>query len=86
MLVHAKTIGLQKDSVRRSLKHVLPRIEKDIHIIQLRLVPILSYLTDDNMAFRLKQVAVRYSQISSNIKTYEIDSSNNIDNPCFDSS
>ena len=33
------------------------------------------------MSARLKHVAIKHSQISSNIKTYEIKGINNIDNP-----
>ena len=54
MEVRAETIGLQKDSVRRSLKSILLCIDKDLHGIELRLFPILSYFTDDNVASRLK--------------------------------
>ena len=38
------------------------------------------------MSSRLKQVAIKQGQISRDIKTCEIDSFNNIDNPFSDSS
>ena len=80
MTVHARTVGLQKDVVKIALKYILTRTCKDIDEIYLQLVIILSYLTDENMDSRLKQVAVKWSQIRSNIKTHELDSFNNIDN------
>ena len=70
MSVHVETIGLQKDSVRRALKYIIPCIGKDLHGIELRLVTVWTHLSDDNMD----------SQISSNIKTHEIGSFNNIYN------
>ena len=54
MAVHVETIGLQKDSVRIALKSMLQRIDKDMCVIELLLVPVLTYLTYDNMASRLK--------------------------------
>ena len=52
-----------------------------MHGIEPRLVPVLTYLTDENMASCLKQVSNKHSKISSNIKACEIDSFNKIDNP-----
>ena len=63
---------------------ILPRIDKDLHGIGL--VPSLSYLTDDNMNSPLKQLVVKHIQISSNVKTHETDSFNNVDNQLPDSS
>ena len=60
---------------------MLPKLDKDLHGIELHLVPILTYKTDENMAARLKHVAIKHSQISSNIKTCEIEGINNVDNP-----
>ena len=59
MTVHARTVGLQKDVVKIALKYILTRTCKDIDEIYLQLVIILSYLTDENMDSRLKQVAVK---------------------------
>ena len=59
---------------------MLSRIDKDVHSIELRLVSVLTYLADDNMATCLKQVSNKHSQISSNIKECEIDSFNDVDN------
>ena len=38
----------------------------------------LSYKTDDNLAQRLRNVAVKHDQITSNVKTYEIEGITNI--------
>ena len=81
MSVHVEAIGPQQCSLRRALKIMLPKLDKDLYKIELRLVQILSYKTDENMTARLKQIAIKYSQISSNVKTYEIEGINNIDNP-----
>ena len=75
-----------KDPLRRTLISINPRIDKDMHGIELHLVPILSYHEGNDMASRLKQVAVKHIQIGSNIKKYEIDRFNNIDNQFSDSS
>ena len=86
MVVHSEDIGLQKDVVKRELKSILLRIEKDLHGIYLLLALILSCLTDENMNYHLKQVAFKHSQISSNIKTHDLGSFNNVDNPLSDDS
>ena len=36
---------------------MLPRIDKDMHGIEIRVVSVLTYLTDENMAARLKKLA-----------------------------
>ena len=54
MVVHVETIVLQKDLVRRALKSILPRIKKNLYDIEVRFVPILTYLIDDNMACHLQ--------------------------------
>ena len=71
----------QQDSVRRALTAVLPKLDKDLHGIELRLVPIIAYKIYENMAARLKHVAIKHSQITSNTKAYEIEGINNIDHP-----
>ena len=80
MAVHVETIGLHKYAIRRALKSIFHRIGKDLHGIELRVFPMMTYLTDDIMNYRLKQVAIKPIPISSNIKTYEIDSFNSTDN------
>ena len=45
MAVNVETIEFQKDSVRIALKSMLPLIDKDMHDIELRLAPVLNYLT-----------------------------------------
>ena len=52
---HVETIGLQKDSVRRALEHILPRIDKHAHGIELHLVLNLTYLRYKNMSSCLKK-------------------------------
>ena len=81
--MHVETIGFQKETVIRVLKSILPRIEKDLHSIELRLVPILTYLAHKKMASRLEEVTIKHIHISSNIKTHEIDIFNNIDSKLF---
>ena len=54
MAAHVKTIGIQKDVVRRKLKSIIPRIEKNLNGIELRLVLIFTYLKDENIASHLK--------------------------------
>ena len=54
MVVHVETVSPQQDLLRRAPKIMLPRLDKDLHDIELRLVLILSYKTDENMAARLK--------------------------------
>ena len=49
--------------------------------IELRLVPVATYITDDNMTTRLKQVTIKQIHVSTNVKTCEIDRFNNIENP-----
>ena len=83
MAVHVENIGPQQDSVRRVLKIILPQFYKDLYGIERRLVPILSCKKDKNMAARLKHIAIKHSQMSSNIKTHEIKGINSIDNPIF---
>ena len=80
MMVHVETICPQQDSVRRVLKIILLQLNKYLYGIELRLVPILSCKTDENIGARLKHVAIKHSQVSSNIKTHEIEGINNIDN------
>ena len=60
---------------------MLSKLDKDLHGIELRLVPILTYKIDENVAARLNHVAIKHSQVSSNIKTNEIEGINNVDNP-----
>ena len=79
MAVHVETTGPQQDSVRRSLNVILPHIDKDLCGIELRLVLILSYTTDEVTEACLKQVAIKNSHFSRNIKTHEIEVINNID-------
>ena len=54
MAANFETIGLQKYSVRRVLKYMLPLIDKDTCGIELRLVTILTYITDDKNMTHLK--------------------------------
>ena len=42
--------------------------------------PVMTRLTDNNIDTRLKQFAIKNSNVSSNIKSYEIESFNNADN------
>ena len=63
MAVRTETSGIQKDPSRRSPKSILPRIDGDLHGIKLRLVPILSYLTDDNMSSCLKKVSLNIDRL-----------------------
>ena len=79
MAVRAEPIEIQKYLVRHGLKLILPRIDKDLHGIELRLVPVLMHKIDKNIATLLKQVEIKHSHISSNIKIREIDSFDNID-------
>ena len=81
MATHVETIGPQQVLVRRALKSILPKIDKNSYGIKLRLVPTLTFKTDDNMTARLKKVAIKHSHIVSNIKQYELDCINNIDSP-----
>ena len=81
MAIHVETIGPQQDSVCRALSTILPKLDKDLHGLELRLVAILTYKTDDNLAARLKRVAIKHSHITSNAKTYELEGINNIDHP-----
>ena len=59
---------------------MLPKLDKYLHVIELRLVPIIAYKIDENMAARLKHVEIKHSQITSNTKAYEIEGINNKDN------
>ena len=71
MAVHVETISLQKDSVRRVLKSILPRIDQYLHGIELRLIPVSTYLTDDNMSTHLNRLqtnTVKYPVTSNNVK------------------
>ena len=71
MAVHAKNIEFQKDSVRRALKSMLSYIDKDTPGIESRVIPVLTYLTDKNMATRLKTPAkntVKSLTISKHMK------------------
>ena len=72
MAIHVETIGPQKDAVYRALTAVLPKLDKDLYIIEPRLVPVLTYKTDKNMTVRLKHLATKHSQITSNTKACEI--------------
>ena len=81
MAIHVETIGSKKDSVRGALSSILPKLNKALCAFELRLVPALTYKTDENLASRLKRVAIKHSQITSNTKAYEIEGINNIDNP-----
>ena len=47
MAIHVETIGPQKDSVRRALTTILPKLDKDLYRFELRLVPVLTYKTDE---------------------------------------
>ena len=60
---------------------MLPKLSQDLHDIELKLVPMLIYKTDNNMATRLKKVEIRHSQIVANIKQYEFTSTKNFDIP-----
>ena len=84
MAVHLETIDLQKEVFSKSLKSIFLHIDKDLHRIELWLVPIWSYLKDKNMASRLKKAAVKHIHISSNMKTHELDSFNNTYNVLSD--
>ena len=55
MHVHIKTIGLQQGSISRALKRILRRVNKDLHDINLRIVPILTHKTDENMTDHLNK-------------------------------
>ena len=68
MDVHAEAIGLQQDSVRQALKLILASVERDLHGINFRLVPVFMHKTHKNIATRLKQVAMNYMHVSSNIE------------------
>ena len=57
MAAHVETIEFQKDPVRRVLKSMLLHIDKDMHGIEIRVVSVLPYLIDENMAARLKKLA-----------------------------
>ena len=43
MAVHVEIIFLQQECTRRTLKQILPSGDKDLHGIDLRLVPVLTY-------------------------------------------
>ena len=79
--IHIETIAAQTNEANRALKEILPRVSKDLYGMNLRFFPVLTCLTDDFMATRLKKVAKKHSQIISNIKTYEINDYVNIDIP-----
>ena len=81
MATHVKTIGPQQDSVRSTLRITLPKLGKDLHGIEPRLAPILTCKTDESMAALSKRVVIEHSQVSSNIKTCEIECISNIDDP-----
>ena len=71
MAIHIETIGPQKVSVRKDLKYILPKIDKNRYGIELRLVPILTLKTDDNMTIRLKKQQsniVTLSEMSNSTK------------------
>ena len=57
MAAHVEAIEFQKDPVRRVLKSMLLHIDKDMHGIEIRVVSVLPYLIDENMAARLKKLA-----------------------------
>ena len=78
---HVEVIGPQQNVVRRALKSVLTKLDKDLRGIELLLVSILTSKTDENMEASLKHVAIKHSQIFSNIKTCEIECINNFGNP-----
>lgn len=78
MAIFAETIGPQQNSVRRALTTILPKLNQDLCGLELCLVPILTCKTDDNLAARLKRVAIKHSQIASNTKAYEIEGVINI--------
>ena len=80
MAAHVEPIGLQNDTVRRVLKHILPRIGKNLSSIEYRLVPMLTYLAHENVDSRLKKIAIKHSQMRSSIKAHDIDGCNDIGN------
>ena len=55
MSVHVEIIGLQQDSISRALKRILRRVYKDLHGINLRIVPMLTHKTDEIMIDRLNK-------------------------------
>ena len=63
MAIHVETIGSQQVVVRRELKIILPQLDKDLYAIELSLVLILSFKTDEIISTLLKQVAIKHSQI-----------------------
>ena len=71
-------IGPQKDSVRRGLANILPKLNKHLCGLELRFIPVLSWKTDNNLACRVRNAAVKHDQITSNIKIYEIEGITNI--------
>ena len=73
-----ETISLQKYSARRALKHVLSRIDKDLHGVELRLVLVLTCKTDEIVA---SHVAIKHKHATRNIKQFEIYGYDNIDHP-----
>ena len=69
--MHVETISLRQDSASRILERILIHIDKDLHGIDLLLVPVLVCKTDNSMGAHLKQVATKHIHVSSNIETNE---------------
>ena len=67
MDIHIETIGPQKDSVRRGLTNILPKLDKHLCGLELHFIPVLSYKTDNNLTHHLRNVAVKHDQITSDI-------------------
>lgn len=78
MTICAETIGPQKLPVRRALKSIHSKIDKDQYGAELRLVPVLTFKIDENMTAPLKKVVMKHSNIVSNEKQYETDNINKI--------
>ena len=80
MAVHVETISLQQESIRQTPKLILPHIDKKLYGIDLRLVPVLTCKTDENMEAHFKQVAIKHIYLSRKIITYEIEGINDVKN------
>ena len=68
MDVHIETIGLQQDYAHQTLERILPHIDKDLHGVNLSLVPVLTCKIDDSIESRLRKVVIKHNHVSRNIK------------------
>ena len=62
------------------LERILNRIDKDFHCVDPLIVSVLTYKTDDVIEYHSKQVAIKHSRASRNVKTNEKEGVNNVDN------